>query len=114
MIERLLGELVAPVDAIHGLQRARCVRAPALAEALGEPLHEGRRLFRETEPQQAVERKGGVPDPRIAVVPVARAAQLLRQTGRRSCHDRTGRLVGEELQRERGAVDHLAPTPAVA
>ena len=47
-------------------------------------------------------------------VPVAYAAELLRQAcgGRRD--DRSGGRVREQLKRERRAMNHLAPAPAVA
>src|SRR5262249_53420036 len=38
---------------------------------------------------------------------------LLRQARRRRSDDRTRRLIGQELQRQRGTVDHLAPAAGV-
>ena len=108
-----LRQLGPPVDPVHDLQRPRRPDLP-LARAVGEPAHERRGLLGEAEPEQAVERERGVADPRVAVVPVALAADLLGQRGRRRGDERAGRRVGEQLQRERGAVDHLAPAPAVA
>ena len=66
-------------------------RPSALAEAVGQPAHERSGLLGEAEPQQRVERERGVADPRVAVVPVALAAELLRQARRRRRDDRAGR-----------------------
>src|SRR3712207_8523117 len=44
---------------------------------------------------------------------VPRAAERLRQAARRGGDDRARRLERQQLQRQRGAVDHLAPTPRV-
>ena len=108
-----LGQLGAPVDAVHDLQRPRRPDLP-LARAVGQPAHERRRLLGEAEPQQRVERERGVADPRVAVVPVALAAELLGQRRGRRGHERAGRRVGEQLERQRRAVHHLAPAAAVA
>ncbi len=86
----------------------------ALAEPLGQPAHERLGLLGEAEPQQRVEREGRVADPGVAVVPVALAAELLRQARRRRGDDRARRAVREQLERERRPVHHLAPAPLVA
>src|SRR6266498_277356 len=78
--ELLLGQVLVPVDAVHDLQRAR-LAAGGVAEAPLQPLHERAGLLGEPEPEQRVEREGGVAHPRVAVVPVAYAAELLRQAG---------------------------------
>ncbi len=58
---------------------------------------------------QRHERERGVAHPAVAVVPVARAAQLLRQGGG-GCRDHAaGRCVGECLQRDQRAPDGLGP-----
>ena len=111
--ELLLGQVLAPVDAVHDLQRAR-LAVGRVAEAPLQPLHERAGLLGEPEPEQRVEREGGVAHPRVAVVPVACAAELLRQAGGGGGHDRAGGRVGEQLERERRAMHHLAPAPAVA
>ncbi len=85
-----------------------------LARAVGQPRHERGRLLGEAEPQQAVERERGVADPRVAVVVVALAADLLGQRRGRRGDDRARRRVGEQLQRQRRALHHLAPAAAVA
>ena len=91
VVEHLLGELGAAVDPVHDLQRAR-LAGRGVAEAVGEPVHERRRLLGEPEAQQGVEGERGVADPGVAVVPVALAAELLGQAGGRGGDDRAGRL----------------------
>ena len=67
----------------------------------------------EAQPQHRVHAEGGVAHPHVPVVPVAFAAELLGQAGRRRGHDRAGRRVGEQLQGEGGAVHHLPPAAPV-
>ena len=62
---------------------------------------------------EGVHREGGVADPGVAVVPVARAADDFGQAAGRGGDDRAGRLEGEQLQGEGGALDALAPAAAV-
>ena len=110
--QHLLVQLRAAVDPVHDLERPR-LAADALPEAVGEPVHEPGRLLGEAEPEQCVEREGGVADPGVAVVPVPPAADLLGQARRRRGDHRARRLVGEQLQHERGAVDGLPPAAPV-
>src|SRR3712207_2995488 len=72
-------------------------------------------LFRSVEPQreQGVDRKRRVPYPGVAVVPVALAADLLGQAGRRCRDEAAGGGVGQELERDRRSVHHLPPAPGV-
>src|SRR6185312_8705041 len=51
--------------------------------------------------------------PGVAVVPVALAADVLRQARGRRGDDRAGGPVGEQLERERRAVHHLPPAALV-
>ena len=111
--ELLLWQILAPVDAVHDLQRAR-LAVGCVAKAPLQPLHERAGLLGEPEPEQRVEREGSVTHPRVAVVPVTFAAELLRQAGGGSGDDRAGRRIGEQLERERRTMDRLAPSPAVA
>ena len=113
VLEHLLLELGAAVDPVHDLERAVPLR-PDLAEALAQPLHERRGLVGEAQPQERVEREGGVADPGVAVVPVATAAELLGQARGGRGHDPARGPEGEQLERERRAVHHLAPAPLVA
>ena len=84
--QRLLGQLVAAVDAVHDLQRAVGLRAPA-QRAIIQRMNAAA-SSRVAEPHEAVEREGRVADPRVAVVPVAHAADVLGQPERRRGDDR--------------------------
>src|SRR5262249_45483905 len=71
-------------------------------------------FFGQAEAQEGVDRKCRIPDPGVAVVPVALAANALRQAacGRRD--NRTGRLVGQQLQGEGGTVHHFSPAAGIS
>ena len=58
--------------------------------------------------QQRLEGQGGVAQPAVAVVPVALAAEVLGQRGRRRRDDAAGAAVGEQPQREQRADDRRA------
>ncbi len=105
-------EVGAAVDAVHDLEGA-ALAVGRLAEPVGQPGDERLRLLREPEPQERVERERGVAHPRVAVVPVALAADVLRQAGGRGGDDCAGGPVGEQLERERRAVHHLPPAALV-
>ncbi len=113
VLEHLLLELRAAIDPVHDLERAVALR-PVLAEALAQPLPERRGLFGEAQPQERVERERGVADPGVAVVPVATAAELLGEARGGRGHDPARGPEGEQLERERRAVHHLAPAALVA
>ena len=70
-------------------------------------------LLGEADAHEAVQREGRVAQPGVAVVPVARAADVLGQAAGRRRDDGAGRLVGEQLEHQRRARDDLAPAPAV-
>ena len=112
VVERLLGQLAPPVDRVHDLERARH-RIGVGDDPVAEPVGEGLRLVGEPQAKQGVERERRVPDPRVAVVPVAAAPDHLGEACRGRGHDRAGRAVGQELQGERRTVDHLAPAALV-
>ena len=61
------------------------------------------------QPVQRLQREGRVAHPRVAVVPVALAAGRLGQRGRQRGDRRAGRHVGQALDRERRALDRVAP-----
>src|SRR5678815_3787782 len=69
--------------------------------------------MRVAEAHQAVERERGVADPGVPVVPVALAADRLRQPEGGSGDDRAVRARSEELQREGRTVYGLAPATRV-
>ncbi len=100
----------AAVDGVHDLQRT--VRAELLA-ACHHPAHECGGLAGVTEPHQPVEREGRIADPGVAVVPVARAADVLGQAERGRRHDRAVFSGREQLERQCGAVHYLAPAVLV-
>src|SRR5215208_8485304 len=110
MIQSLLCQVGASIDAVHQLQRAVWI---SVVGAVLEPAHERFGLLGEADAQQPVEGKGGVPYPGVAVVPVALPTYALRQAGRGGRDNGPGRLVGEQLERQRRAVDHLAPAAGV-
>ena len=84
--------------------------APSLVGLeVGDELHELLGLPVEVEEVQRLEREGRVADPGEAVVPVALAAGRLGQRGRRRGDGRAGRHVGEALDRQRRALDRVAP-----
>ena len=98
-----LGQVAAPVDAVHDLQRAVLVRlevADELHELVGLPV--------EVEVVERLEGEGRVADPGEAVVPIALAARGLRKRGRKRRHRGACRHVGESLDRECGTLDRLA------
>src|SRR3954454_16978942 len=70
-----------------------------------QPVHEGASLLCKSEDVQRIERKAGIPQPRIAVVPVASPSQELWQRRRWSRDDGSGGCVGQQLEREGAAPD---------
>ena len=71
------------------------------------------RLVRKPQPNERIQRERRVADPRRAVVPVARPANVLGQAERRARDDRARRLEDEQLQRERAPVHRLLPRARV-
>ena len=113
MVEDLLLEIGAAVDRVHDLERAR-LALMALAEAVGQPAPEGAGLLGEPEPEERIDGERCVADPGEAVVPVALAAELLGEARGRCGDERAGRLVRQELQRQRRTPHDLAPPSLVA
>ena len=95
VIERLLVELRAPVDAVHDLQ-------VLVLDPVGDEVEVVARLPVEAEGRESPQHERRVPQPAVAVVPVALAAGRLGQRGRRRGDHRSGRSVGQPLERERG------------
>ena len=110
VVERLLGELVAPVDPVHDLERAVRVE---LGAARLDPAHERAGFLGVAQAHEAVEGERPVADPGVAIVPVARPADLLGQTEGGGCDDRPVPARGEQLEQQRRPVDHFAPAPPV-
>lgn len=112
MVEPVFGQVGSPVDAIDDLQRARL--GPIVSGARIQPFHERRRLARKADANEPVEREGRIPDPRIPIVPVAHPTDFFRQAAGRGGDDGAGGLERHELERKRGAGDHLPPAARVA
>ena len=113
VIQGLLDEIRAAVHPVHDLQRA----GPAtglLLRPVPEPGAEGGGLLHVAQAQQRVDGEGAVPDPGVAVVPVALPAFLLGQPGGRRRDRGPGRRVGHQLQGDGRTADHLAPPAGVA
>src|SRR5919204_910259 len=103
MVERLLHELMLAADAVHDLELL-------LARGrVGDEVEEVVGLTLETECVEAPEHERAVSDPRVAVVPVALAADRLRQRGRRSGEQSAGWAVGEALQRQGASLQIALP-----
>ena len=102
-VELLLGELRPPVDAVHHLEVL-----VALGDIGDEP-EEVVGLPVEAEGVQRPQGEGGVPDPAVAVVPVAPAARRLRERRRRRGHERPRRSEREPLQGQRAALQVPSP-----
>src|SRR5580704_5876293 len=111
MIEGRFGDVTATVDAIEHAQGHALALLLAIARI--EPAHEVGGFRSEAQAQEAVQRKGGVADPGIAVVPIPRPADFFRQAARRGGDERAGRLEGEELERERGPIDDVSPAAEI-
>src|SRR6516162_6384168 len=103
--------MLPPVDSIHDLQR------PAgtwLFAERSQKAHELFGFFGYAEAQEGVHRECRISDPGVAVIPVALAANALRQAARGSRDNRAGRLVGQQLQREGGTVHHFSPAAGIS
>jgi hypothetical protein len=74
-----------------------------------QPLAPGIRFLAAAGGQERVQNERGVPDPAVAVVPIADAARQLRQGGGRRRDRAAGRLERQALQRDQGAHHHIAP-----
>ena len=85
------------------------VSGPRPWKRCADELHELARLLVEADHVQAPEREGRVPDPGVAVVPVALPAGRLGQRGGQRGDHRPGRLVGQPLERQRRALQGPAP-----
>ena len=72
------------------------------------PAEEGHRLRVVAEAEQRPQRERRVPQPAVAIVPVAHATDPLRERRGGRGDDRTGRRVGHQLQYEGAADDGVA------
>src|SRR5436309_2310686 len=103
VMERLLAELVLAADAVHDLQ------VFLAGGDVGDEVEEVVGLARETQRVQAPQHEGAVADPRVAVVPVALAADRLRQRSRRGGKQGARRAVGEPFQGQRAPLQVALP-----
>src|SRR5918994_2517407 len=101
--------IFAAVYAIERLEKA--ARASA---ALLEPAHERVRLVFEADPEKDEHRKGCIPQPGVAVIPILCSPYGLRQPHGRRGHQCAGWLEGQKLESQRGAVHHVPPPPTVS
>src|SRR5262245_16156344 len=81
-------------QAVHDLHLGR-----GAGNGVLQPGSPGLRLAVEAAVHQGKEGEGGIAQPAIAIIPVARAADAFRQRCCRRCDDATRRTVGECLQR---------------
>ena len=103
-------QLAAPVNAVQDLQ---ILPVLPLVNLGFQPVHKAVGFFGESDAEQRVEGKGGVPDPGIAVVPVALAPQFLGQAASGGGHNGAGGFIGQQLQRQGGTLHHFPPAPPV-
>src|SRR5262245_9906923 len=94
VIEGLLREIVPAVDAVNDLQ---CGAGINLSGTRLQPSHEFVGFLRESDPEQPVQREGGVADPGVAIVPISAPAEQLWQTACRRRDHGAGRFEGHEL-----------------
>ena len=74
-----------------------------------QPAHEGGGLLGEADSQQAVDRKGGVPNPGVTIVPIAPAVGRFGNGSCGSRNDRAGFLEAAKLQGDRRPDDWVLP-----
>src|SRR6516225_11830588 len=96
---------MAAIDTVHDLQGAE---TRSFNGALFQPTHEMLGLVRHPQAQEGVQSKRRVADPGVAVVPVARAADLFGEAARWCCNYRPGWREGQHLQHEDRTVDRAA------
>ena len=92
LLQGLLGE-----DRIDGLQG----RAALLDDDVGDVLDEALHGPGGADAVQGVHGEVGVPDPAIAVVPIAARSRIFRNRGRQRGDDSAGLVEAAELQRDR-------------
>src|SRR5262245_7006277 len=101
---------MAPVDSVHNLQGA--VRVQFVTPGI-HPIHEHRRLFGQSYSEKSIECEGGVSNPGVSVIPIAAASDYFRKTTGRRRDNGACRRISEQLERQRGALNHLAPAAGV-
>ena len=104
MVEGRFRQVAATVDPVHDLHRAVVVGLH-----VGDELHEIVGLGVQVQVVQRLQGEGRISHPRVPVVPVAFSAGGLRERRRERSDRRAGRHVGQSLDRERRALDGVAP-----
>src|SRR5260370_20995209 len=110
VIERLLNQILPPIDSVHDLQRLARTR---LFADRGHKAHELFGLLGESETQEGIDSECRIPDPGVAVVPVTSAANDFRQAARGRCNDRASGFVRQQFESEGGTVNYFAPPAGV-
>ena len=102
MMKLVLHQFALPADGVHHLQWAllTVVGSGHVSDEREEVVGLAVQAQRVETPQG----EGGVTYPRVAVIPVAHAARSFRQRGGARGQQRTGRGIGEPLQRQRAAL----------
>ena len=111
-VELVLRDEALAADAVHDLQALPA--REAAGGGVGEEVEEPARLEAAPARRERADREAGVAHPRVAVVPVADAADLLGQRRRRRRDDRAGRRVVERPQHDRAAPQEVAVLALVA
>src|SRR5882724_10802588 len=99
MIQSFLWQPTVAVDGEDHRQPLPRVRAQV--RTILNPIDKIRGFRGEAEAQKRVNRKGRVPQPRIAIIPIARPADHFGKTGRGSCDDRPCRFECQQLEHQR-------------
>ncbi len=107
-VEHALLEAPLAREPVHDLDVRRVAR-----DRPQEPLAPRDRLLAVAGPEHRDQRQRRVAQPAVAVVPVAHAADPLRERGRRRCDDPAGRRIRQRLQHEQRLVDLLVVVAAV-
>jgi hypothetical protein len=94
-----------PGDPVHRLEMPVLARGDDVGDVAEEALHGAGGA----EPVEPVHHEVRVPQPAVAVVPVAPAVRGLRDRGGHGRHDRAALVEGAQLQRDRGADHRLLP-----
>ena len=103
VVDRALSELALTADAVHNLQVlfTRGDVCDEVEEIVG--------LARETKRVEAPEHEGAVADPGVSVVPVALAADRLRQRRGGGREQGAGRAIGEALEGQSAPLKEALP-----
>ena len=78
-----------------------------------QPVAPRQRLLGIAADEKRIEREGRVPQPAVAIVPVADAADLLRQRGGRGRDDAPRRCERQRLQGDQGTHDFVGPVAVI-